>query len=60
MATLNIKQFPDDLYRRLKIRAQRQRRSSLLDLEGVGAEMWEALGVHPAENVRRERDGWEA
>lgn len=79
LATLNIKQFPDGLYRRLKARARRQRRSlaqeiivlldraeaddsdtpSLLELEGLGAELWRSLGSDPAEYVRRERESWD-
>lgn len=76
MATLNIKNLPDDLYKRLQQRARRQHRSvaqevtcileqalsepellSLLDLEGLGAELW--AGVDPAEHVERERGAWE-
>ncbi len=76
MATLNVKNVPAALYRRLQARAKKQRRSlsqevlqilseaveaneplSILDLEGLGKDIWE--GIDPAEYVRRERDSWE-
>ena len=76
MATLNIKNFPDDLYRRLQERAARERRSvaqevarildevlsepgplSILELEGLGAEVW--TGTDGAEHVERERRAWD-
>ena len=76
MATLNIKNFPADLYERLKERAARDHRSmaqevtwlleralaepetlSLLDLDGLGKEVWE--GTNAAEHVNRERDSWD-
>jgi plasmid stability protein len=60
MATLNVKNFPDHIYRRLQERARQNRRSvsqevvhlleeavaesprlSLLELEGLGKELWE-------------------
>jgi len=60
MATLNIKNFPEALYRRLRKRADEQRRSvaqevtriierelergervSILELKGLGKEIWE-------------------
>jgi plasmid stability protein len=76
MAILNIKNLSDSLYRKLKARARRNRRSvaqevtvileqaisdpeplSLLDLEGLGAELWE--GTDAAEHVEREREAWD-
>ena len=76
MATLNIKNLPDALYRKLQARARRERRSvaqevthllssaleppkplSILDLQGLGKELWE--GIDPAEHVRRERTSWD-
>jgi plasmid stability protein len=77
MATLNIKNFPDDLYERLQGRAQREHRSlaqeivhilekvaeepklhSILELRGLGKELWE--GIDPVEHVRAERDSWDS
>ena len=79
MATLNIKNFPDRLYRRIKQRAGRNRRSiaqevvqllddavkerpraSLLDLEGLGKEIWKDTlsGADAAEYVSEERKSW--
>ncbi len=79
MATLNIKNFPDLLYRRIKQRAGKNRRSitqevvqlldeavnnaprvSLLDLEGLGKDLWEKQlgGKDAADFISRERDGW--
>jgi plasmid stability protein len=79
MATLNIKNFPDRLYRRIKQRAGKNRRSiaqevvqlldeattgpprrSLLELEGLGAEVWrEVLGDRDAADyINEERDSW--
>lgn len=79
MATLNIKNFPDRLYRRIKQRAGKNRRSisqevvqlldevvnetprmSLLELEGLGKEVWrKALaGKDAAEYIAEERDAW--
>lgn len=76
MATLNIKNFPDPLYRRLKQRADREHRSlsqevvhllaqavesveptSLLDLRGLGKEVWK--GVDAGSFVAEERDSWD-
>jgi plasmid stability protein len=76
MATLNIKNLPDGLYKRLQARARRERRSvaqevthilanaldaqpplSILELQGLGKEHWEAIDA--AEHVRRERDSWD-
>ncbi len=76
MATLNIKNLPDALYRKLKARARRQHRSvaqevthilsdaltepeplSILELEGLGRELWE--GVDPAGHVAAERESWD-
>jgi plasmid stability protein len=75
MATLNIKNLPDGLYRKLRERAKRQHRSvaqevtyileqalaerealSLLELEGLGKELW--AGIDGAEHVERERGAW--
>lgn len=77
MATLNIKNFPDELYERLQERAEREHRSlaqqvihfletsasepklhSILELRGLGKELWE--GVDPVEHVRAERDSWDS
>lgn len=76
MATLNIKNFSDSLYRKLQSRAKRERRSvaqevtliledalhapeqlSILDLEGLGKELW--AGIDPAEHVDEERKSWD-
>lgn len=76
MATLNIKNFPGALYRRLKERARRERRSvaqevthlleqaleeperlSILELEGLGEELWREQDA--ASHVARERDSWD-
>ena len=75
MATLNIKNLSDGLYRKLKARARKEHRSvsqevtqileravteseplSLLELEGLGKEVWE--GIDAAEHVERERSSW--
>ena len=76
MATLNIKNLPDDLYEKLKARAKEQRRSvaqevtrilyeavggeerlSILELRGLGKELWE--GIDPAEYIEQERASWD-
>lgn len=76
MATLNIKNLPDGLYKKLQARARRQRRSvaqevihlltaavqqpasrSILDLRGLGKEVWQ--GVEPTAHVDRERRSWD-
>lgn len=76
MATLNIKGFPDGLYKKLQARAKRQHRSvaqevthllslalesskplSILDLQGLGKDLWQ--GLDAAEHVRREREAWD-
>lgn len=76
MATLNIKNFPDPLYKKLKARAKRQNRSvsqevtrilataveeqeelSLLDLQGLGKDLWK--GIDAAKYVSELRDEWE-
>jgi plasmid stability protein len=75
VATLNVKNFPDALYRRLKARARRQhrsvaqelthvleellqpRQSSILDLQGLGKELW--TDIDPAAHVDAERRGWD-
>lgn len=75
VATLNVKNLPDPLYKKLKARAKREHRSvaqevtvllgealaepqklSLLDLQGLGKEIWN--GIDAAEYVARERDSW--
>lgn len=75
MATLNVKNLPETLYRRLRKRAARERRSvaqevihilslalegpaplSIMDLKGLGKEVWE--GVDPAAYVDEERRSW--
>ena len=75
MATLNVKNFDDALYQRLKIRAELEHRSvaqqvtriladslaeapslSLLELEGLGKELWS--GINAASHVATERDSW--
>ena len=79
MATLNIKNFPDRLYRRIKQRAGKNRRSisqevvqlldqavseprpvSLLELEGLGKELWDRAlaGKSAADYIAEERDAW--
>ncbi len=76
MATLNVKNFPDDLYTTLQARAVREHRSvaqevvhllsrtleaqeplSILDLQGLGKELWE--NVDAADHVDRERRAWD-
>jgi len=76
MATLNIKNLPDALYRKIQARAKRERRSvaqevihilsqvtdqatplSILDLQGLGREVWR--GVNAAPYVVKERRGWD-
>ena len=66
MATLNVKDFPDRLYRKLRMRAKAERRSlsqevvlilsqellpqkprSLLDLRGLGKEVWREVNSDP-------------
>jgi plasmid stability protein len=75
MATLNIKNLPDALYKKLKLRARRDHRSiaqeathllaaalepqaplSILELEGLGKELWQ--GIDAAAHVERERQSW--
>ena len=79
MATLNVKNFPDRLYRRIRQRAGKNRRSiaqevvhlltdavseaprrSLLELEGLGKELWERTldGRDAADYIAEERDSW--
>lgn len=76
MATLNIKNVPDPLYRRIRERAKRERRSvaqevvhilsqaveqpaplSILDLEGLGKEVWR--GTDAGRHVEAERASWD-
>ena len=75
MATLNVKNLPDGLYRKLKARAKRERRSvaqevtvlltqalerteplSILELQGLGKELWQ--GLDAGSHVESERSGW--
>jgi len=75
LATLNIKNLPDSLYRKLKTRAKRQNRSvsqevtrilsnavnepealSILDLEGLGKDLWK--GIDASKFVDEERNSW--
>ena len=75
MATLNVKNLPDVLYRRLKQRARRERRSvaqevariletalaapepsSILDIQGLGKELWQRIDA--VTHVRAERRSW--
>jgi plasmid stability protein len=79
MATLNVKNFPDRIYRLLQQRAGTNRRSvaqevvhlleqatteaprlSLLELEGLGKELWEKAlaGKDATEVISDERDSW--
>jgi plasmid stability protein len=76
MATLNIKNLPDALYKRLQARARRQHRSvsqevihiltevterpqtlSILDLRGLGKELWSEIDA--AAHVEAERRAWD-
>lgn len=76
VATLNIKNLPDSLYRKLKARARVQNRSlsqevtrilseavtvqaelSILELEGLGKELWK--GIDAAKYVDEERKSWD-
>jgi len=76
MATLNVKNMPDDLHDVLKQRARRSRRSlskeviqlltdatqkrelhSLLDLRGLGRELWS--GIDADRHVAEERQAWD-
>ena len=75
LATLNIKNLPDSLYRKLKTRAKHQNRSvsqevtrilsnavnepealSILDLEGLGKDLWK--GIDASKFVDEERNSW--
>lgn len=76
MATLNIKGFPDNLYKKLQKRAELDRRSlsqevicllqsvvekeeksSILELRGLGKERWQ--GINVSEHIDSERESWE-
>lgn len=76
MATLNIKNLPDRLYRKIQARANREHRSiaqevihilslatentsplSILDLQGLGKEIWRDLDA--AKHIKEERRGWD-
>ena len=79
MATLNVKNLPEPLYRKLRKRAKERRRSvaqevtrileqtlgsgernrrhSILELQGLGKEIW--AGIDAAEYIRQERDSWD-
>lgn len=77
MAILNVKDLPDSLYKKLKARAKRDRRSiaqevahllsealetprasSILELRGLGKELWGDLNA--AKHVERERASWDS
>ena len=74
MATLNVKNMPDGLYRKLQARARQQRRSVAQEVTQILADALEApkalslLGLKglgkdvwagtAAEHVARERDRW--
>lgn len=76
MATLNVKNLSDRLYKKLRTRAEKHHRSvaqevtqilseileepeqlSILELEGLGKELWE--GKTPAQHVAEERRSWD-
>lgn len=76
MATLNIKNVPDPLYRKLQARAKKERRSvaqqvihllsqaleepgtlSILELEGLGKEVWKGIDV--SKYIEEERNSWD-
>ncbi len=76
MAVLNVKGFPDDLYEKLKERAESEHRSlaqevvhllskavasrarpSLMDLRGLGKEIWQ--GIDAARYIEEERASWD-
>lgn len=76
MAVLNVKNVPDSLYRKIKAKAKRERRSvaqevlrllssalespkrlSILELKGLGKELWNE--IDPADHIERERASWD-
>lgn len=76
MATLNVKNFPDRLYQRLRALARRDHRSvaqevvhlltrateqrprhSILEMEGLGKDLWEKTDV--ARYLEEERRSWD-
>jgi plasmid stability protein len=76
MAVLNVKGFPDGLYKKIRILSKKENRSlsqqviyilrnaleekesmSILDLRGLGKEMWR--DVDAASHVRAERNSWD-
>ena len=75
MATLNIKNLPDALYRKLQARARRERRSVAREVTQILVDALEtpkrlsilelqglgrdAWTAGGAEHVRRERDAWD-
>jgi len=75
MATLNIENFPDDLYGKLRSRAQREHRSIAQEvihlLSGAVEEEERSIlelkglgkelwaGIDAATHVERERDSWD-
>ncbi|MFN2448100.1 MAG: hypothetical protein ABR606_21280 [Vicinamibacterales bacterium] len=74
MATLNIKNLPDGLYRKLQARAKRQRRSVAQEVTQILSEALESRtplsilelrgkeywqGVNAAEYVERDRTAWD-
>ena len=73
MATLEIKDFPDSLYKRLEEQAQRRHRSVAQEVihvldQYVQQEKTESLldlkglweGIDAAEYIREERDSWDS
>lgn len=48
MATLNIKNLPDGLYRKLKVRAKRERRSVAQEVTVL---LTQALGAPPSRSI---------
>ena len=66
MATLSIRDVRDRLFRRIQLRAARKRRAvtaqrmSLLELEGLGKDVWEKAlaGRDASDHVDEERDSW--
>jgi plasmid stability protein len=76
MATLNIKNLPDSLYKKIQARANREHRSiaqevihilsvatenarplSILELQGLGKEVWKKADA--GKHVNRERRAWD-
>jgi len=59
MATLNIKNLPDRLYRKIQARAHREHRSIAQEVEfqGLGKDVWKK--VDAGKHVNRERREWD-